>query len=384
MSLRRRIAGANWDSLKSFDVYSKIQDDYAMRTKSGATVTVITFFILTLLFLSELSSYLHVEVVDHIFVDTTLNQKLHIGLNITFPQLRCSDISVDTVDSTGDNQVDIHAGLTKTSLDANLKPSKGKFVPVPGKCYPCHEATTEKHPCCNSCSELKTAYNDVDKHLPWEILSTTEQCQYSVGCEVEGNVKVSKVGGNVHIALGRSTIRDGKHRHEVELDDINEGFNTSHTINQLEFGGSAPGVESPLTGSTKIVKYGSFMFHYYVKLVPTNFVSLSGEKISTHQYAVTDNAKNVMVKRGELSGLPGVFLVYEFNPFMVEKREKRIPFTHFITSVCAILGGVFTVASVINSLIQLGIFKLFGCQGNGGSSKGGDMANPVEGKDITI
>lgn len=363
MTLRKRIAAANWDSLKSFDVYSKIQEDYAMRTRSGATVTVITFIILSILFLSELSSYLHVEVVDHIFVDTTLNQKLHIGMNITFPQLRCDDVSVDTVDSTGDNQVNIQGGLEKTPLDADLRRSKGKFVPDAGKCYPCYEGSSDLHKCCNSCKDLKVAYREKGMVLPYSLLVSAEQCSKAIGCEVEGNVKVSKVGGNVHIALGRSMIKNGKHLHEFQIDDINDGFNTSHTINRLEFGGTAPGVESPLTGSTKIVKYGSFMFHYYVKLVPTTFVSLSGERISTHQYAVTDNAKNVMVKRGELSGLPGVFLVYEFNPFMVEKREKRIPFTHFITSVCAILGGVFTVASVINSLLQLGIFKLFGCAG---------------------
>ena len=48
-----------------------------------------------------------------------------------------------------------------------------------------------------------------------------------------------------------------------------------------------------------------------------------------------------MVRRGELAGLPGVFLVYEFTPFMVERTEKAVPFSHFMTSVCAIIGGVF-------------------------------------------
>lgn len=33
-------------------------------------------------------------------------------------------------------------------------------------------------------------------------------------CEVEGDVLVSKVAGNVHVALGRSTVRQGRHIHE--------------------------------------------------------------------------------------------------------------------------------------------------------------------------
>jgi hypothetical protein len=35
--------------------------------------------------------------------------------------------------------------------------------------------------------------------------------------------------------------------------------------------------------------------------------------------------------------------VYDFSPFMVEVEESSMPFSHFLTSVCAIIGGVFTV-----------------------------------------
>merc|ERR1712070_1340541 len=93
------------------------------------------------------------------------------------------------------------------------------------------------------------------------------------------------------------------------------------------------------------------MFHYYLKLVPTLFYGVNGEPVYTHQYSVTDNQKNVMVKKGELAGLPGVFLVYEFTPFMVQRLEKAQPLSHFLTSICAIIGGVFTVASLIDATL---------------------------------
>jgi len=52
-----------------------------------------------------------------------------------------------------------------------------------------------------------------------------------------------------------------------------------------------------------------------------------------------------------LAGLPGVFLVYEFTPFMVQKIEKQEPLSHFLTSVCAIIGGVFTVAGMADAAL---------------------------------
>jgi len=61
-----------------------------------------------------------------------------------------------------------------------------------------------------------------------------------------------------------------------------------------------------LDGMVKIVKHGAFMFHYYIKLVPTVFEG-DGRVVYTHQYAVTDKDKNALTRRGELAGLPGVF-----------------------------------------------------------------------------
>lgn len=39
----------------------------------------------------------------------------------------------------------------------------------------------------------------------------------------------------------------------------------------------------------------------------------------------------------------GIFFVYDLSPFMVRVTEHTVPFTHFLTGLCAIAGGVFTV-----------------------------------------
>jgi len=353
--------------LKKFDVYAKVHDDYNIQTRSGGAISLASILIITLLFLTELSEYLTVEIIDHILVDTTLNQKLPIGLNITFPHLRCDEVSVDTVDSMGENQVDIAGDLHKTPLDLNGYVSAGDFVAKEGDCVSCLEAAEfDKGRCCNTCQDLKDAYSDAG--LPYyHILDSAVQCKDSVGCQVHGDVQVSKVGGNVHVALGKSTVRDGKHVHEFNIREVSDGFNTSHAIHRLDFGERYDGILSPLEGVTKIVKHGAYMFHYYIKLVPTLFNGRDGSGIYTHQYSVTDNEKNVMVRKGELAGLPGVFLVYEFTPFMVQKVEKPVPFSHFLTSVCAIIGGVFTVAGMIDATL----YRSYNCLQKVGKPKHG-------------
>lgn len=43
--------------------------------------------------------------------------------------------------------------------------------------------------------------------------------------------------------------------------------------------------------------------------------------------------------------------------------EERSTFLHFLTSVCAIVGGVFTVAGILDSLLYTGEFRrwVLGC-----------------------
>ncbi|GCB79565.1 hypothetical protein scyTo_0020223 [Scyliorhinus torazame] len=72
--------------------------------------------------------------------------------------------------------------------------------------------------------------------------------------------------------------------------------------------------------------------------------------VRTNQFSVTRHEKVANGLIGD-QGLPGVFVLYELSPMMVKFTEKHRSFTHFLTGVCAIIGGVFTVASLIDSLI---------------------------------
>lgn len=334
------------------------------KSQAGGGVTIITAFIIATLFWIEIGEFMAVETVHSISVDTRINQKLPIGINITFPHLRCDEVSVDTVDSAGDNQVDVHGNLLKLNLDAQgrlVESAAANHETGDDECLPCLEGADEDHKCCNTCQDLKDAYNA--KEIPYfHILDTAEQCKHAIGCRVVGKVIVNKVSGNVHVALGRSTIRDGKHVHEFNMNDVSDGFNTSHEVHSIAFGDHVDGVLSPLDGTTKIVKHGAFMFHYYIKLVPTVYTSRWGDEVYTNQYSVTDSARNVLVRSGELSGLPGVFIVYDFSPFLMRKTDKTKPWSYIFTSTCAIIGGVFSIASLVEMGMNGFICRIVGCQ----------------------
>ena len=48
-----------------------------------------------------------------------------------------------------------------------------------------------------------------------------------------------------------------------------------------------------------------------------------------------------------------MFVTYEISPLMVEVTEHRRSFTHFLTGVCAIVGGVFTGKLNIFCFLQI-------------------------------
>eukprot|EP00747_Dinoflagellata_sp_TGD_P210444 gnl/TRDRNA2_/TRDRNA2_83713_c1_seq1.p1 gnl/TRDRNA2_/TRDRNA2_83713_c1~~gnl/TRDRNA2_/TRDRNA2_83713_c1_seq1.p1 ORF type:complete len:294 (-),score=54.28 gnl/TRDRNA2_/TRDRNA2_83713_c1_seq1:42-824(-) len=248
------------------------------------------------------------------------------------------------------------------------------------------EAEDEDHKCCNTCEDVKAAYRD--KNITeYYFLDDAPQCQSSVGCRVTGDVEVNKVSGNIHVSLGRSVVRGGKHVKEFSLHELTDAFNTSHEIHSITFGQHVPGVNlgrngpvkdssfdylvssssrdvakvsSLLDGSSKTVHHGVYMFHYYIKLVPTAYVSRNGDVVYTHQYSLTDASKNVKTRNGELSGIPGVFIVYDFTPFLMRKVEKAKPWNYIFIHICAIIGGVFSIAMLVEMIVY-NVMRWCGC-----------------------
>lgn len=125
-------------------------------------------------------------------------------------------------------------------------------------------------------------------------------------------------------------------------------FNMSHTVNKLSFGHDYPGSTNPLDGAMMLSDAPSLAYKYFLKVVPTLYVDLHEREISTNQFSVTEHATQTNFLSS--ADLPGVFFYYDLSPIKVMFKEHQTLFLHFVTNVCAIVGGVFTVSGIIDGL----------------------------------
>ena len=112
---------------------------------------------------------------------------------------------------------------------------------------------------------------------------------------------------------------------------------------------------SHLDGTKHIAQHSMASFRYYIKVVSSIYVYLNGTTVPMSDFAVTIHESSSVDGEG---GPPGIYFIYEFAPMMVKYTEHNRPFLQFLTSVCAIIGGVFSVASLVDSLIYLSLRKI--------------------------
>lgn len=366
--------------LKNLDAYPKTLEDFRVRTVSGAAVSIVAGLFILWLFVSEFVYFLTTEVQPQLLVDTTRGEKLRINMDIIFHNLPCGYLSLDAMDISGDHQLDVDHNIFKKRLDASGKPlpdgptkqealgeglrEENKPAPLPDDyCGSCYGAEPTPEYCCNTCDSVIETYRK--KGWAFTGAETIEQCVregYSQklaalageGCQIYGYLLVNKVAGNFHFAPGKSFQQHHMHVHDMQpIKDQN--FNLSHTIHKLSFGKEFPGILNPLDGvakgrETTPTEEGLGMYQYFIKVVPTTYEALDGKVLNTNQFSVTEHYKGL---RSDNSGhgLPGAFFMYELSPIMVRFVETRKSLAHFLTGVCAIIGGVFTVAGLLDSFI---------------------------------
>ena len=163
--------------LKHFDAYAKTLDDFRVRTTSGGFVTIISTLIIIILFIFELQYYLITDVEQILFVDTSRQEKMNITIDIKYPVLPCSYLTIDAMDISGESQTDVIHNLYKTRLHLDGTPITTDMVkvalqPLPkmnstqtntetttiSDCESCYGAESEGHKCCPTCDDVKAAY----------------------------------------------------------------------------------------------------------------------------------------------------------------------------------------------------------------------------------
>lgn len=54
-------------------------------------------------------------------------------------------------------------------------------------------------------------------------------------------------------------------------------------------------------------------------------------------------------------GIPAAKFSYTMSPIQIIVTEQKKAFYHFVTTTCAIIGGVFTVAGILDGLLYRGV-----------------------------
>lgn len=344
--------------LARFDIFPKLEDDYSVSTKTGALVSVVTALVASLLFVTELSTYMSTAVTHHVKVDTEIAETLQINLRIDFPAMRCGAAMLDVMDVAGEQQINVDMGLWKRRMAPD-----GSWI---GDEYLDHHRV-DPHSAMrevvlpNGMRIMRQLPAGQEGHAHGHGHGAKDDAadpsRDGEGCQLHGSIRASKVAGNIHVALGASHKSGGRHVHHFQYRDA-EKFNTTHTIRELSFGAAAvrgvPGVGSPLEGVTRTVERGAGHYQYFLKIVPTDYDAPNGTRVSTHAYSVTEQSKMMDLGNGQPGKIPGVFFVYDLSPFRVTVGHAGQPFADFVISVCAIIGGAVTIASLVDGALYHG------------------------------
>lgn len=406
------------ESFQMIDAFPKHRDEYRLRTTHGAVSSIIAVILMGYLFVSELSFYTRVETVDRLIVNSSHAEHIRVTFDLSFPHIPCKLLSIDTTDQAGQPQVGVKHHIMKKKIHPDThepieKAKKGEKVSSLGtlkheheldhveeerkerikneddddghededdddehlhlhkfensNCGNCYGAEEDPDQCCNTCAQVQQAY--VRRGWGFDP-SVVIQCQKEhvetsfaevgeSGCNLYGDLDLTTVHGNFHFAPDKAMTQASKLGHMTVNELVAftfQSFNVSHSIRALSFGNHFPGIESPLDDVTRHVLDGHGMHQYYIKVVPTKYQYLDGTTVQSNQYSVTEHLRHLDPGTGR--GLPGVWFFYEISPVHAIFEEKTHSLLEFVASVCAILGGIFTIMGFVDNLMGVFLSKI--------------------------
>jgi len=390
--------------VRRLDFYGGPKAEFKKGTYHGVFLTLIVISLASILIAREFQYSWQIRRISslQVYSDfTPSGRKIKFTFDIKFPAINCKDISISAEDHNGAPQENVVYKIKKFPLDnkgsaisdgyyekigdtakneASLVGEKSEITAqmmlkekgagVLSKkgidCGDCFGAG-ETSDCCNTCDEVKEKFrlkgwdfvqNDIPQcHERWIKLSemigqekaNERENEPKEGCSLSGYVELSKARGNVHFAPKSQGSGSEPSDPLSIIESTFQKFNTTHLIEVLRFGEDVPGIIYPLESTTRTVRDVYGMYSYFVKIVPTTFKPMYGESVTTNQYSVTEHLKHVDVGTGR--GLPGIYFNYEVSTITAFIEETRVGLLKFFTSVCAIVGGLYTVIGLFDHLI---------------------------------
>lgn len=173
------------------------------------------------------------------------------------------------------------------------------------------------------------------------------------GCRIEGFVRVKKVPGNLVISA-----RSAAHSFDASQ------MNMSHVISSFSFGKIiTPKVmrdikillphlgrsHDRLNGNSYVTNprdsTENVTIEHFLQVVKTEVMTRSYKLVEEYEYTAHSSLVHSV-------HIPVAKFHYEPSPMQVLITENPKSFSHFLTNVCAIIGGIFTVAGILDSILH--------------------------------
>jgi len=241
---------------------------------------------------------------------------------------------------------------------------------------------------------LHEAIDMHEEELGWHPLTHLTHIS-GEGCEVSGRLRVSRVPGTLRISAQSHahsfdplSMNVTHHVHSFLFlepgDDAGERLHLSdaarfwrtvprrdgaartmhHSLGVID-GGHGVG-ESQLRRETFVMHRQATTLKHFLKVVPTRSVTRAAPApLDSYQYSTTFNefspheAKLAMHVAGEdlepRALVPQTVFSYDISPLRVVHRQAVGSFGDYLTQLCAVVGGVFTVFGLIDNVIHAGV-----------------------------
>ena len=279
-----------------------------------------------LLFLNEFINFNTYKTSSRMYVDINRGvDKLKVNIDIDIERIPCDLLAILTSDALGEKSNILIGEITKSRLD-----KYGKIL-----------------------DEKKYGLQEVD------YLKVKTEMINDEGCKLKGFFYVDAVPGNFLITGGYY----GGAVQRLANDGILK-YNIQHKINQINFddfkkneiwsnfGRDISKLSYSLNNIKKKNEMNLRVHQYYLKIVPTKFLTYSGKEINNYQYTYSSFADY------NINEMPSIYFRYDISPITVEYKQYKQTFLNFFINICAILGGVFTVTGIIDAIIHKSVMLL--------------------------
>eukprot|EP00271_Cylindrocystis_brebissonii_P010874 TRINITY_DN27304_c0_g1_i1.p1 TRINITY_DN27304_c0_g1~~TRINITY_DN27304_c0_g1_i1.p1 ORF type:complete len:515 (-),score=67.19 TRINITY_DN27304_c0_g1_i1:124-1668(-) len=277
-------------------------------------------------------------------VDCTLNQPLCRRHHVQgFPSIRIFRSGHDIRESHGQHDHESYYGERDTD---SLVAFAEKLVPP---------ATIAVNGATDRREQLEGGAGAEDLHASGEV----RRAPQASGCHIEGFVLVKKVPGNLMVSA-----HSGAHSFDAST------MNLTHLVHQFSFGRPlsmrrmdqvvrllpyVPESAARMAQHFFLSEHDNVTHDHFLQVVLSEVVPLHGlgsagsspkhPGLQSYDYTVHSHML-------QAATVPVARFHYELSPMQVLIKEQRRSFSHFLTSVSAIVGGVFTVAGIVDSLLH--------------------------------